>query len=79
MTVPLDADAVYVLVPPGQRDVAPAEKEGVPTLGVTVTLRVAVVFGPQVPEAVARTTKLEVTPDTTPVVALMEAPPDWIL
>lgn len=54
--------------------VAPAVKLGVPTLGVTVTARSAVV-GPLQPAAVALTVKLLVTLLTTPVVVLMFAPP----
>ncbi len=57
------------------RVVAPALKLGVPTFGVTVTARSAVVGLPQVPVPVARTVKLLVTLLTCPVVELMLAPP----
>ena len=63
-----------MLVPPAQSVVAPAVKLGVPTLGVTVTIRLAVVFEPQVPAAVATTVKLPVTLLTMPVAGSMLAP-----
>ena len=62
-----------MLVPPAQSVVAPAVKLGVPTLGVTVTARLAVV-GPLQPAAVATTVKLPVTLLTTPVAGSMLAP-----
>ena len=54
MPVLFDADAAYVTVPaPWQRvELRPNEKTGVPTVGVIVTVCVAV-FGPLQPAALA--------------------------
>jgi hypothetical protein len=64
-----------VLVPPTHNVEAPAVNDGVPTFGVTVTTKSAVVGPPQLPVAVALTVKFPVTLLTAPVVGLMVAPP----